>query len=308
MTVVGHLEQLRQSACYQKSAELSCLTCHNPHMRDKPKDLTAFYRKQCLNCHAQRGCSLELAERLKKEPTDNCMSCHMPRGKTDIPHIAFTHHRIGKHQPISPVNSGHVPDLVAIDDAPQLTNVDRERNLGLGYVVAASRATEFRFASTYLDRARALLERAYKAGLRDGPTLEGLATVHWQEQRYPRALALAQEALATNELSIEEQIKAFQIVLEVHLQDHQTEEAIAVLEKVSRLRRFSEDWRLLGACYLQMNQPDRALQAFRQALAIQPFRPEIHSGLADVYRKLGDSEHAREHQEKAELLAQNIKR
>ena len=37
MTVAGHITQLRQSACYQRSAELTCLTCHAPHAREKPK-------------------------------------------------------------------------------------------------------------------------------------------------------------------------------------------------------------------------------------------------------------------------------
>lgn len=31
MTVVGHVKQLRRSACYQKSSTLTCLTCHDPH-------------------------------------------------------------------------------------------------------------------------------------------------------------------------------------------------------------------------------------------------------------------------------------
>src|SRR4029077_7469854 len=51
MTVVGHIEQLRQSACYQKSKELSCLNCHDPHTSQKPKDSIAFYRRKCLDCH-----------------------------------------------------------------------------------------------------------------------------------------------------------------------------------------------------------------------------------------------------------------
>jgi hypothetical protein len=38
MTVVGHFKQLRQSACYQKSKELTCLSCDNPHAKEKPKD------------------------------------------------------------------------------------------------------------------------------------------------------------------------------------------------------------------------------------------------------------------------------
>src|SRR5262249_27238143 len=51
MSVVGHVEQMRQSVCYEKS-NMTCLTCHDLHRRTQPKDLTAHYRQKCLNCHA----------------------------------------------------------------------------------------------------------------------------------------------------------------------------------------------------------------------------------------------------------------
>ncbi len=140
MTVVGHIEQLRRSVCYQKSPALTCLTCHDPHAREKPHDAVAFYRQQCLKCHAEQQCRLPLAERRRKDAMDNCAGCHMPRGDTDIPHIAFTHHRIGRHAAPPPAVAGRVPELVPIDEAPHLTPLDQQRNLGLAYMeVAQSR-------------------------------------------------------------------------------------------------------------------------------------------------------------------------
>jgi len=97
MTVVGHVEQLRQSKCYEKSPGLTCVSCHDPHTRSKPADPVAFYRQKCLDCHATKPCSLPPEPRLKQNPADNCAACHMPKGDTDISHVAFTHHRIGKH-------------------------------------------------------------------------------------------------------------------------------------------------------------------------------------------------------------------
>src|SRR5262245_3389544 len=65
MTVVGHMQQLLLSTCYQKS-DLSCLTCHDPHAPEKPMDPTEFYRQKCLACHESRGCSVPPAERRRK--------------------------------------------------------------------------------------------------------------------------------------------------------------------------------------------------------------------------------------------------
>ncbi len=137
MTVVGHVAQLRSSACYQQSPALTCVACHDPHQRAAPKDSVAYYRQKCLSCHATHGCRLEPAERLKKDATDNCAGCHMPRGSTEIPHVAFTHHRIGRHSaPRSVVD--RIPDLVAEDDAG-LAPLDRQRGLGLAHLEAAQR-------------------------------------------------------------------------------------------------------------------------------------------------------------------------
>src|SRR5262249_24330641 len=134
MTVVGHVEQLRRSVCYQKSEDLSCVTCHDPHARERPKDAVAYYRARCLSCHETRGCSLDQAERLKKDPADSCAACHMPRGDTDIPHVAFTNHRIVREAPRRTAEgAGRLPELVPTDDLSHLPPLDRQRNLGLAY-------------------------------------------------------------------------------------------------------------------------------------------------------------------------------
>jgi Tfp pilus assembly protein PilF len=86
------------------------------------------------------------------------------------------------------------------------------------------------------------------------------------------------------------------------LHDRDVASAVVLLEELVRMRRFAEDWRLLGMCYLEQRQPQKALAALKQALAIRPFRPDIHDGLAQVYRQLRDEPHAREHLEKARWL------
>ena len=106
MTVAGHIGQLRQSACYQKSADLTCLTCHDPHAAEKPNDPTAYYRQKCLGCHSAQACGLDEARRRAKDPADNCLACHMPRGDTEIPHLAFTNHRIARRPAARPADLG----------------------------------------------------------------------------------------------------------------------------------------------------------------------------------------------------------
>ena len=55
----------------------------------------SYYRQRCLECHADRGCSLPTAVRLERSRNDDCAGCHMPRSNhTDIRHAATTDHRI----------------------------------------------------------------------------------------------------------------------------------------------------------------------------------------------------------------------
>jgi predicted CXXCH cytochrome family protein len=304
MTVVGHVEQLRQSACYQKSEEMTCLTCHDPHARARPKDLSAYYRQKCLGCHTTQACGLDPAERLKKEPADSCVACHMPRGDTEIPHIAFTHHRIGRHAARRSAESSRAPELVPTDDVSHLAPLDRQRNLGLAYLEVSRNRLYARQAEAYWPRARALLEAVHAAGLRDGDTELGLVEIYERED-VARAASHARLALEAHDLSAKARGQAMMILARSEIQGRNLDAAIGLLTELVVQRRFAEDWRLLGLCYLEQRQPAKALPALEQALAIRPFRSATHSALAEAYRQLGDPRRAGEHQDRALWLSKH---
>ena len=109
----SHAERLQLSACFRKSASLTCTTCHNPHQPLGPQPM-AVYNAQCQRCHAgampaaahsaekaakaaaQPVCSAPKAERLRVG--DNCVTCHMARsGTTDIPHVSSRDHLIRRN-------------------------------------------------------------------------------------------------------------------------------------------------------------------------------------------------------------------
>ena len=95
MTVVGHVEQMHASRCYRESRTLSCLTCHDPHGEPAAEDRTAYYDSVCLKCHKPEPCTVDPHRASgKARPTIACSATCRVR-HTDIPHLAFTHHRIG---------------------------------------------------------------------------------------------------------------------------------------------------------------------------------------------------------------------
>jgi hypothetical protein len=325
MTVVGHIEQLRRSACYQQSEDLTCLTCHDPHARQKPPDPVAFYRQKCLNCHDTRPCGLAPAERRKKDAADDCTACHMPRGDTELPHIAFTHHRIGRHGARPAPVAGGSRELAPADDVAHLGPADRQRNLGLAYLIVAGRPENARDADAFRERARSLLEAAFTAGLRDGVTAEALAEIYWHKDqvrlasgRWPasrggldrlldrgRAAMYGRHALAAADLTAGDRARALLLMADCDMHEDNFASAAGRLQELTRMRRFAEDWRLLALCYLKQEQPDKALEALRHALAIRPTRPLVHDMLDYVYTRLGDGRRAAEHREKAEWLLQH---
>lgn len=305
MTVVGHMEQLWQSRCYQKSSDLTCLTCHDPHARQPPANKLAYHRQKCLDCHAEQACTLPMEERRKTTAEDSCIACHMPTGDTDIPHIAFTHHRIGIHRKPSEVKEpGRVPNLVPIAVPQHLSELDRHRNLGLAYLFAAEDVKHRRYATDFSERALQLLDATYKSGLRDGVVALGLAAL-WHRKDAKQASEFAEEALQSDDLQGEQRAYALAIRADCLITLGDRPAAIRCLEELVRIRRMAEDWRVLGNCYLEEGQASKALAALQKAVEIRPYRHDIHDDLAHAYLAVGNDRLAREHMAKARWLLQN---
>jgi Flp pilus assembly protein TadD len=93
---VSQVEQMRSSRCFTASrGELSCVSCHDPHRVPQPDQAAKHYRQRCNTCHANRGCSVPLAEREAPPGMNSCVACHMPRLDTkEVAHTALTDHRI----------------------------------------------------------------------------------------------------------------------------------------------------------------------------------------------------------------------
>jgi len=90
---VSEIEQLSLSKCKRMSGDkMSCISCHNPHYTPRPEERASFYRSKCLACHADAAFA---ATHHPENP--DCTACHMPRGGAEnIPHVAWTDHRIRK--------------------------------------------------------------------------------------------------------------------------------------------------------------------------------------------------------------------
>jgi hypothetical protein len=300
MTVTGHLEQLRLSKCYINS-NLSCLTCHDPHARQKPADPVAFHKQQCLSCHKPESCHAAATARAATKPADNCVTCHMPRGDTDIPHLAFTHHRIGIHDKKANATPTDVPELEPMDDESKLSPADRKRNLALAYVAAHGKRGYEKFATEFEDRARSLFEEAYRMGLRDPETTQWLARLNLRHDP-DRAADFARQVLEAPNAHPEMRSFALMMLANLDNNEHRYGPAIEKLRELVKLRRQADDWRFLGDCLMFGGDAAAAADAYLKAVEIRPFRPKNHAGLAEAYRRLGKTPQFQEQQALADWL------
>ncbi|WP_276482859.1 hypothetical protein [Paraflavitalea pollutisoli] len=76
LDVHGNQYQLMTaSACFTKSAVLTCTSCHDPHAKER--DNTAVLSARCSSCHTSVQHSFA-AQLPAAAITSNCIDCHMP--------------------------------------------------------------------------------------------------------------------------------------------------------------------------------------------------------------------------------------
>jgi hypothetical protein len=69
---------LGQSRCFQQSAELTCVTCHDVHKTQRDITVAAA---SCLKCHEPQRCGkfASMGEGIRSR----CVACHMPLQETE---------------------------------------------------------------------------------------------------------------------------------------------------------------------------------------------------------------------------------
>jgi hypothetical protein len=271
MTVVGHMEQMKRSTCYENS-EMTCATCHNPHDFPPRGDPVAYHKRNCLKCHAEERCTVDPVVQETTRSDNYCVACHMPSTGTESPHLTFTHHKIGIHvegdnQPGG--DDGQAPDLLPRADLSGYSELDQQFGKGVAYYNLSNHSLAGRHGEAYLAKGGHLLRQAWGKGLRDGELAALLAELSLFGGNSDFEM-YADYALADKELAADHRVGVLLVKVSAHYQRQEFGEAATLMKQVAEMRRRTGDWDLLGKYLYQSGQREEAKKAFQKSLEIDP--------------------------------------
>jgi hypothetical protein len=313
MTVSGQIEQMRLSKCYVESKTMTCTTCHELHGRGPERSTIEHYRNACLSCHKLESCKLPVATRKQKDANDYCVTCHMPRGPTDIPHFSFTHHRIGSHTAKPPGKLTEADELVPVGDVSHLPKLERQRQLGLANDMFAGKLAgglddETRYdpayralANVFRIRGGQILEEVRGMGVRDPYVEDFFSRWHWRKNP-EKCISHAKAALDAPHATPAARKSALYNLATSHFDLGQYDLAFPYLEELAKCERSEITLMLLAICNQKKGNLQEAVRLINDAIRVSPDRADLHSFLAPILRDMGQSKAADEHLERAKLL------
>jgi hypothetical protein len=311
MSVSGQIEQMRLSRCYIASKTMTCTTCHDLHGPPGKMGRVEHFRNKCLSCHKTESCGLPVKARKEKE--DNCITCHMPRGPTDIPHFSFSHHRVGIHTAKPNDKLAESDRLVPVVDVSRFPEHERLRLLGLANDFFAGKLAgglndEMRYDPSYRalsrvfhDRARRLLEEVRARGLRDPEVEDFFSRLHLRKDP-ELCIEHAELALQSPHISPATRKSALDNLATSHFDQRRYEQAFPYLQELVKSERSEISLMLLGICHLKKGNLSEAVRLVNEAISVAPDRADLHIYLASIYREMGRSKDAERHLRRAKLL------
>ncbi|MCR9199558.1 MAG: tetratricopeptide repeat protein [Planctomycetaceae bacterium] len=301
MTIVGHVAQMHRSACFTETDSLTCTTCHHPHQDQSDTAPLDQYRAICLTCHQDEDCGEVPLVRTQKAE-NHCTKCHMPSAPTEVPHVAFTHHRIGIHE--TDDDSAAAPargQILSMLEPASLPRADQARVSGLAALSIYQTRPQSR-DERLLRGARELLQEAWDKGAGDVDVAAGLANIAEITRFDPMIEKWGTIALDLDDSPSEGRATALQVVSELRFRQQRFEESYELLRELTAIRRDPRAWFYRGLVAQNLDQTEDAIASLERAVEINPRNASAHSILATLYELLENSDKSDYHRQMANEL------
>jgi tetratricopeptide (TPR) repeat protein len=294
---VGHVEQMHASCCFVASGgKMGCSTCHDPHQLPAAQERVGYYRERCMSCHEEKACSLPASVRLQKSKQDSCIDCHMPAGKSDVPHASITDHSIPRQVELPPPE--HPPNRFRPNEIPfvhfhrdlvELKDPEIGRDLGIALMDRIERYPE-RIRQVLGQDALPLLENALQRDDADLPAGQAKANALWVTGRADEAAA-AFEAVLTKAPLHE---AALHSAANLAMEQERADVARGYWERAIRTNPWRYEFHYgLAAARAQLRDWPGAVDECQRALQMNPFKWEVRKLLVRCYLAMGAKDRAR---------------
>ena len=288
--------RLRQSQCFLKSnggtgtGPLTCLTCHDPHRMAREEAATQHYNDVCRQCHAAL---LDAKVSVGTHPASaECVSCHMPKRRTDdVVHAVMTDHLIQRRPPsrdlLAELSERHPTDADEYhgEVVPYYPNPLPRTEENLLYSAVAQVALRNNLPQGLSDLARETAR--VRPGNSEFYMVLGDA---WQTSGKPQqAVAAYEQALrlrpdfARGLLSLSSALKGAQ---QLPRAEETLKRALAVAPSNPAV------WLQYGAIDFAQGRNEAAIAKMEKAITLDPELPGEHAGLAELLLATGQTDRA----------------
>ena len=317
---VSQLERLALSPCFQGTPEMSCTTCHEPHVGVAQQGLESF-EATCQGCHQlcsrDSGLTVPQVTGRAARSEAGCVDCHVRRSQPfDLPHIENADHWIRRVIPLpEEVPHRQFADLqgaVKIFDDGRLaegfaSEGGRRWKAGveaLGFMTQgrfdAARAGFSAFPPPGTPEAVKATAPAGWASLETTGIFHELRAVFLQSQGdLPGALAAYGDALSVDPGRVGARLGRARLSLAAGDLLTVVQDTQVIIDEHPRAEA---PWDLRAQMALRVNRPDMAAVALTRSTGLWPSNPQAWLQLARVLESQGQAGEARAALERARLL------
>lgn len=272
-----HPYRLFQSRCHLESnGRLTCLTCHDPHVKPASGDRVAHYRAACLSCHELDQCdSAHMQSTAASIDAVNCVGCHMPKRRThDVIEIVMTDHLIRRTPPTEDLTAWQPRRPAATHGAYSVFQGVELRGVDADILSAISGVRDGDPAA--IEQLRKAIE---SGDADDVDALLRLASGQWNSGAFAEAARTCQRVTETHpDLAFAQRMLGRAL-----LKIGRPGQALSALERARELdANDPETFFGIGLAYTRLGQPAAALEGFQAAVRLRPLHADAHLNIGHL--------------------------